>query len=102
MTTITSLTDFVTIAWTFKGEVPIVTHIPSAKKVTIEDSYKSRVIYNETTCALVLKDLVKGDEGAYGLTIVTMEGKQLTGDVLLDVLGKCVVSWARIPWNVFL
>lgn len=89
-TTITTLTDFVTIAWTFKGDVPIVTHIPSVNKVTIDDRYKSRVIYNETTCALVLKDLVTEDGGAYGLTIVTSEGKQLAGDVLLKVLGKCV------------
>ncbi|KAI7799209.1 putative carcinoembryonic antigen-related cell adhesion molecule 5, partial [Triplophysa rosa] len=85
-TTITSSTDFVTITWSFDGDVPILTHIPSKNKVNIVEGYKNRVTYNETTCALELRDLVKEDSGEYGLTIVTGEIKQLTGKVKLEVL----------------
>ncbi|XP_073677601.1 cell adhesion molecule CEACAM1-like [Garra rufa] len=88
-TTITSTEDFLTITWNFnKGEViaPIITSIPSTNTENVDEKYASRIIYNKTTCELQLGPLVKEDGGEYSLTIVTLQGKQQSGQVDLEVL----------------
>ncbi|KAA0710040.1 Carcinoembryonic antigen-related cell adhesion molecule 5 [Triplophysa tibetana] len=88
-TTVISM-NFLTVSWSFDGAVtttlPILTNLPLANKTNIDDRYKNRVTYNATTCELELRNLVKEDSGEYVLTIVTGEGSQLIGKVILNVL----------------
>ncbi|KAL0166959.1 hypothetical protein M9458_038803, partial [Cirrhinus mrigala] len=53
----------------------------------IEEKYRGRIIYSNTTCELNLGPLVKEDEGEYTLTVVTRQGKQQSSQIDLEVLG---------------
>lgn len=88
-TTITSSMDFLTISWTFnKGQTiaSIITHIPSTNTKNIDEKYASRISYNETTCEVQLRSLMKEDGGEYILNVVTSKGTQQTGQINLEVL----------------
>lgn len=83
--------DFLTISWTFnKGQTiaSIITHIPSTNTKNIDEKYASRISYNETTCEVQLRSLMKEDGGEYILNVVTSKGTQQTGQINLEVLGK--------------
>ncbi|XP_016313087.1 carcinoembryonic antigen-related cell adhesion molecule 8-like [Sinocyclocheilus anshuiensis] len=99
-TTITSTQDFLTVTWNFKGQgiAPIITSILSSNTENIDEKYASRIIYNKTTCELQLGPLVKEDGGEYTLTVVTVLGKQLSGQIDLEVLEP--VTDVKISSNV--
>ncbi|XP_043092293.1 carcinoembryonic antigen-related cell adhesion molecule 2-like [Puntigrus tetrazona] len=88
-TTITSAKDFLTITWSFnKGSeiAPIMTSVVTTNPDNIEETSLNRITYNKTTCELQLGPLVKEDEGEYILSVVTLKGKSLSGQIDLNVL----------------
>ncbi|XP_067217562.1 carcinoembryonic antigen-related cell adhesion molecule 1-like [Chanodichthys erythropterus] len=87
-TTITSTTDFLSIAWNFNKDkvIPIITFVPSTNTKKINEKYASRISYNMTTFELQLGPLMKEDEGEYILSTVKLNADQLTGQIDLEVL----------------
>lgn len=89
-TTLTSTTDFLSIAWNFNKDkvVPIIAFVPPTNTKKINEKYASRISYNMTTFELQLGPLMKEDEGEYILSTVNLKADQLTGQIHLEVLGK--------------
>ncbi|TRY94792.1 hypothetical protein DNTS_035660, partial [Danionella cerebrum] len=100
-TTITSTSTILTLAWNFNkpdGVISILTCVPSANTIDIDEAYINRIVYNNKTFDLQLGPLLKEDAGEYTLNVVTTSGKSVSGQIFLDVFEP--VSDVKISSNV--
>ncbi|XP_059357223.1 SLAM family member 5-like isoform X2 [Carassius carassius] len=59
------LPEFDLLAWMNNKSEGIVRYISDTKRVTPHDSYKDRVVFNDVTFSLTLKNMQKNDSGLY-------------------------------------
>ncbi|XP_026061454.1 uncharacterized protein LOC113045339 [Carassius auratus] len=71
------LPEFDILAWMNNKSEGIVRYISDSKRVTPHDSYKDRVVFNDVTFSLTLKNMQKTDSGLYTARISGSINKDL-------------------------